>query len=119
MENGDFGIICLNGFLVLLGLGIAVLTVAGQWKIFTKAGQPGWAAIIPIYNIIVLLEVAKQPLWMIILYFIPIGNIIATIIVNIELANRFNKSGGFAAGLILLPFIFYPILGFGYSEYQG
>ena len=61
------------------------------WKVFTKAGKPGWAAIIPIYNMIVLLEVTKQPLWMIILFFLPVANLIALIIVNIELAKLFNK----------------------------
>ena len=120
MENGDyFWVLCLNGFWMLIWLAIAALTVIGYWKVFTKAGKPGWAAIIPIYNMIVLLEVTKQPLWMIILFFLPVANLIALIIVNIELAKLFNKSGGFAAGLILLPFVFYPILGFGDAQYQG
>ena len=89
-----------------------------MWKIFTKAGKPGWAAIVPIYNIIVMLEVARQPLWMIILFFIPIADIIVGIIVLIGISNNFGKSGGFTAGLFFLSLIFFPILAFGSAEYQ-
>jgi len=96
---------------------IAIPQIAGMWAIFTKAGQPGWAAIVPIYNIIVLLEITGKPVWWVILFLCPCVNIIVSIIVAIELANRFGQGGGFAVGLILLPFIFYPILGFGQSRY--
>jgi len=88
------------------------------WKIFTKAGKPGWASIIPIYNLIVLLEITRQPMWIIIFYFFPILNLVAAIIVSVELAKKFGYSPGFAAGLIILPIIFYPILAFGDSMYQ-
>jgi hypothetical protein len=90
-----------------------------MWKIFSKAGKPGWAAIIPIYNAIVLLEIVDKPLWWIILMFIPIVNFVISIIVTVELAKKFGQSTGFAIGLILLAPIFYPILGFGSAQYQG
>lgn len=95
-----------------------VLVIAAMWRIFNKAGEPGWAAIIPIYNVIVLLRVAGKPWWWFLLFIIPIVNLIISIIVAIDLARNFGKGGAFAAGLIFLPFIFYPILAFGDARYQ-
>jgi len=89
------------------------------WKMFSKAGQPGWASIIPIYNVIVLLQIAGKPVWWILLCMIPLVQIVPLIIMNIEIAAKFGKDGGFAVGLTLLPFIFFPILGFGSATYQG
>ncbi len=97
---------------------LVVLIVAGMWKVFVKAGKPGWAAIIPIYNVIVLLEIAGKPLWWFILLLIPFVNLIVMIIVLVALARNFGKGIGFALGLLILPFIFYPILGFGDARYQ-
>ncbi|EJF51885.1 hypothetical protein SapgrDRAFT_0126 [Saprospira grandis DSM 2844] len=87
--------------------------IAGSWKIFEKAGKPGWAAIVPIYNIIVALEIAEKPIWWIILPIIPV------FVVPIEIAKRFGKGTGFAMGMIFLPFVFLPLLGFGEAHYQG
>ncbi len=100
-------------------LALIVAIIAGFWKVFVKAGKPGWAAIIPIYNAIVLLEIAGKPLWWIILFFIPIVNIIVGIIACIALAKKFGKSDAFGVGLALLGFIFFPILGFGDAQYQA
>jgi len=97
---------------------VILLTIIGMWKVFVKAGKPGWAAIIPIYNIIVLLEIVGKPLWWVILFLIPIVGFIVAIIVCIALARNFGKGVGFAIGLLLLPFLFYPILGFGDARYQ-
>jgi hypothetical protein len=105
------------GFLVELL--VLVLYVVSMWKVFVKAGKPGWAAIIPIYNIIVLLEVAERPLWWIILFFIPIANLVVLIIVSLDVARVFGKGTGFGIGLWLLGFIFYPILAFGDARYGG
>ena len=99
--------------------GVIVLMLAGFWKTFSKAGKPGWAAIIPIYNMVVLLEVAGKPLWWIVLFFIPLVNFVAAILVSIEVAKAFGKGAGFGLGLAFLGPIFYPILGFGSAEYQG
>jgi hypothetical protein len=97
---------------------ILLITVVAHWKIFTKAGQPGWASIIPIYNMVVLLTIVKKPIWWIILAFIPVVNVIIAIIVTHELSKSFGKGVGFTVGLILLPFIFFPILAFGKATYR-
>jgi Family of unknown function (DUF5684) len=110
----------MTGLLILvIELAIVVAVIAGIWKVFVKAGKPGWAAIIPIYNLIVLLQIAGKPLWWIILFFIPLVNIIMAILVGIAVAKNFGKSDAFGVGLGLLGFIFYPILGFGDAQYQG
>jgi hypothetical protein len=101
----------------IVWLAVVVLMIVSVWKVFTKAGQPGWASIVPIYNIIVMLQVAGKPLWFIALFFVPIANIVAMILVYVALARVFGKGGGFAAGMIFLPFIFFPILGFGGATY--
>ncbi len=105
-------------FLVLM-LAIAVLVIVGLWKVFEKAGQPGWAAIIPIYNIYILLKIVGRPWWWIILFIIPIVSLIITIIVYIDVAKSFGKSVLFGIGLIFLAPIFICILGFGDSKYIG
>lgn len=98
---------------------VIVAVVAGLWKVFVKAGKPGWAAIIPIYNIVVMLEIVGKPIWWIVLMLIPFVNIVVAIIVSIALAEKFGKSAAFGIGIALLGFIFIPILGFGDSRYQG
>lgn len=104
-------------FVILIYLAIIVLMIASLWKIFSKAGKPGWASIVPIYNIIVMLEIVGKPTWWIILYLIPFVNIVVGIIINIQMAKAFGKDTGFAIGLILLPFIFFPLLAFGNAQY--
>jgi hypothetical protein len=103
----------------VFGLAFAVLMIVSGWKIFTKAGKPGWASIVPIYNIIVMLEIVGKPLWWIVLFLIPLVNFIAGIMVSIALAEKFGKSTGFALGLVFLPFIFFPMLAFGDARYKG
>ena len=103
--------------MTLTYLAIILIFIASYWKVFDKAGQPGWAAIIPIYNIYILLKIVCRPSWWLLLYIIPVVNIITTIIVTLDLATRFNKDTVFGIGLILLPVIFYPILGFGDASY--
>ena len=100
-------------------IAVSVIMIAAMWKVFTKAGKPGWAAIIPIYNIIVLLSIAGKPTWWIVLFLIPIVSFVILILTYVGLANRFGKGGGFAVGLVLLSPIFIPILGFGSAQYQG
>ncbi len=107
------------GVIMLFWLAVIVVVLASVWKVYTKAGKPGWAALVPFYNVYVLLEIAGKPGWWLVLMLIPIINIIVAIVTVLALATRFEKSGGFAAGLILLPFIFYPILGFGDSKYSA
>ncbi|PLX31942.1 MAG: signal peptidase I [Ignavibacteria bacterium] len=98
---------------------IAVFYIICYWKVFEKAGQPGWAAIVPIYNIIVMLQIVGKPVWWIILMFIPCVNIVIALLIYLDMARVFGKSTGFGVGLFLLGFIFLPILAFGDAEYQG
>lgn len=98
---------------------VAVLAIVAMWKIFTKAGKPGWASIIPIYNTIVLLEIVGRPVWWILLMLIPFVNIIILVILMLDLAKSFGKGTGFAIGLIVLTTIFFLILGFDSSTYKG
>jgi hypothetical protein len=98
---------------------LVIIILASQWVIFRKAGRPGWACLIPFYNIYVLLQVAGKPGWWLILMFIPLVNLIIAIITMFGLAENFGKSGAFAVGLILLSIVFFPILAFGSSEYIG
>jgi hypothetical protein len=98
---------------------VIILMIASIWKVFSKAGQPGWAAIIPIYNLYVLCKVAGRPGWWVLLMLIPLVNLIILIIVCIDVAKAFGKGTGFGLGLAFLGFIFFPILGFGSAQYQG
>ena len=109
-----FGIAYLVFLLVLYAL-----IVVANWKIFTKAGKPGWASIIPFYNLYVLFEIAGMNGWLFLLLCLPIVNIVMMIMLYINLAKAFGKGTGFMIGLIFLPNIFTLILAFGSSQYQG
>ncbi len=118
--TGDPGVFAALGIgYIIVMLVLTVFFIFCFWKIFTKAGQPGWAAIIPIYNIYVLLQIVGRPGWWLILMLIPCVNIVVMILVCLDLARVFGKDTGFAIGLILLGFIFIPILAFGDARYQG
>jgi len=104
--------------ILIMQLMVSILMIISMWKIFVKAGQPGWAILIPFYNIFVMLKVAGKPGWWFLLLFLPIINIVISIIILIGISENFGKSGGFAVGLLFLPFIFYPILAFSDAEYQ-
>jgi Family of unknown function (DUF5684) len=103
----------------IIGLAVAVLIIAAMWKVFSKAGQPGWAAIIPIYNLYIWCKIVGRPGWWIILMLIPFVNFIIMIVLSIDLAKSFGKGAGFGIGLALLSIIFMPILAFGSAQYQG
>ena len=104
---------------VIIYVLIIALLIVSQWKIYLKADKPGWACIIPIYNIIVLLEIVGKPWWWLLLLLIPLVNVVFLIWMTNLLSKSFGKSEGFTIGLILLPFIFYPILGLGEAKYNG
>ncbi len=108
-----------GGAFMIVWLAVLVLVIAGMWKVFVKAGQPGWAAIIPIYNLVVLVQIVGRPLWWVILMLIPCVNIIFFIILMNDLSKSFGQGVGFTLGLIILGFIFIPILGFGGAKYLG
>ena len=104
---------------MIVGLLIALLLIIAMWKVFTKAGQPGWASIIPIYNLYIWCKIVGRPGWWIILMLIPFVNFVICIILCIDMAKSFGKGAGFGIGLALLGIIFWPILGFGSAQYQG
>lgn len=119
-ESYDSGLLGAIGAVgVIFYLAILVLVVAGIWKLFEKAGKPGWAAIIPIYNIVIWCEIVGKPAWWVIFCFIPLANLIVLIILINLLSKSFGKGVGYTIGLIIFPFIFYPVLGFGSATYQG
>jgi|SRR5437667_6864976 len=97
---------------------VILVMIAALWKVFTKAGEPGWAAIVPIYNIIVMLKIAGKPAWWLVLMLIPFVNLVVAIIMVVSLAKNFGKGTGFALGMLFLAPIFYPILAWGDAKYQ-
>lgn len=109
----------IAGIVGLIYLAIIVVMIASFWKIFDKAGEPGWAAIVPIYNVVVLLKIVGRPVWWIVLLIVPFVNFIIGILVSLDLAKSFGKEIGFALGLIFLGIVFYPLLAFGDASYQG
>jgi hypothetical protein len=106
------------GFTLVM-LAFVVLMIASGWKIFSKAGEPGWASIVPIYNVIVVLKIGGKPVWWILLFLIPLVNFIIGILLAIAIAEKFGKGTGFGLGMAFLPFIFYPMLAFGDAQYRG
>ena len=98
---------------------IWILLIIANWMIFTKAGEPGWKSIIPLYNVYIQYKIAWGNGWLFLLNIIPIVNIVISIVFEVKLAKAFGKSGAFAVGLIFLPNIFQLILGFGSARYIG
>jgi len=107
------------GIVMIIYLAIFLVTIIGCWKAYSKAGQPGWSCIIPIYNMVVWLQICGRPIWWIILLLIPLVNLIIFIVICIDFAKSFGKGVGFGLGIFFLGFIFIPILGFGSATYQG
>jgi len=108
-----------SGVSSLCSLALAVVVIAGMWKVFSKAGKPGWAAIIPFYNIYTLLQITGRPTWWILLFFVPCVNIVVLVMICMDVAKAFGRSQMFGVGLALLSFIFFPVLGFGDSKFMG
>jgi uncharacterized membrane protein YhaH (DUF805 family) len=113
-NGGGMGVIGWFFYVAIIAFAIVV-----QWKLFVKAGKPGWASLVPIYNILVLLEIVGKPWWYLLLLLIPVVDIVILIMVMIALAKVFGKDGGFAVGLIFLSIIFMAILAFGDAKYLG
>ena len=108
------------GVVLFFDLIIFVVAVAIMWKLFVKAGKPGWAAIIPIYNTLVLLEIAGRPWWWLLLLFIPIVNIVILFMLSLDIAKAFGKSTMFGVlGLFIFSVIGYAMLAFGSAKYVG
>jgi hypothetical protein len=117
--GGGAAAVTVSVIILLIYLAVIVLMIASSWKVFTKAGKPGWASIVPIYNTIVQLEIIGRPIWWLILLLIPFVNIIFLIIVTFDLAKVFGKDMVFGLLLLFVPIIGYPMLAFGNATYQG
>jgi hypothetical protein len=114
------GILAFGGIMMIVCLAIAVVCIVGMWKVFEKSGQPGWACIIPFYNIYILLKIAGRPGWWLLLFLIPLVNLVLVLLVSIDIAKSFGQSAVFGVVLIfLLAGIGYVILGFGNYRYVG
>ncbi len=118
-------LLALGTAFMVFGLLVMVFMIIALWFLFVKAGEPGWAAIIPIYNILIWLKVAGKPWWWIfaiLLNFIPVvGSILVlvwAILVWHGISKNFGKDAGYTVGLVLLPFVFVPILAWGDAVYQ-
>jgi hypothetical protein len=105
--------------IVLCSLVLALIIVIAQWKVFTKAGQPGWACLIPVYNCYIMTKIAGKPWWWILMFLIPFVNLVYAIWLTNMISKSFGKDEAFTVGLLLLGIVFWPILGFGDSKYQG
>ena len=108
------------GLLMIIYFAVLIVGIVALWKVFQKAGEPGWAAIIPIYNMYVLLKIAGRPGWWLLLLLVPFVNLIVYVVLSLDIAKNFGKSQLFGiVGLWLFSFIGYLILGFGDAKYVG
>ena len=105
--------------LLFFCLAIVVFIYAALWKVFVKAGRPGWEAIIPIYNAYIMTKIAGKPGWWVLMFFLPVVNVIFAIWLYNMISKSFGKDEAFTVGLILLGIVFWPILGFGSAKYLG
>jgi len=114
------GLLAFSGVMMLFMLAIMVVVILGFWKVFEKAGQPGWAAIVPIYKAYILLKIIGRPAWWLVLFMIPLVNIAIALIVALDVAKSFGQSQAFGiVMLFLLMGIGYLVLGFGNYRYIG
>ena len=113
-DTGLFGLI----FVLIFVLALCAVLIISMWKIFVKAGRPGWAALIPFYNSYCEFDIAFGTGWMFLLGFIPCVNFVVMILLYFKLAKVFGKGTGFGFGLLFLPMVFFPILAFGDAEYD-
>jgi hypothetical protein len=104
---------------LLVLVGLSVLVVVSNWRLYEKAGQPGWGALVPIYNVVLLVRIAGRSWWWVVLLLTPYVGAVFMIVVAIDLARNFGRGAGFGVGLAFLPMMFFPILAFGESRYLG
>jgi len=119
LQQGDTFSNILSTLIIIFGLIIGIIELMAMWNIFTKAGKPGWAVLIPIYNLYIVLEIVGREWWWLLFMLIPIVNAVFLIILVFDLAKSFGKGTGFALGLLFLDLIFILILGFGDAHYVG
>lgn len=103
---------------LLICIPLTVLMIVSGWKVFTKAGQPGWGVLIPIFNVYLWVKMAGKPGWWVVLMILPVVSFVIGILLAVEIAKAFGKSTGFAVLMIFLPIIALPILAFGDATYR-
>jgi hypothetical protein len=108
----------ISGITLVASAVMAVFGLAGVGAIFAKAGKPGWAVVVPVYNLLLLLKIAGRPQWWLALLLIPFVNLFAFLFVSIDVAHNFGKRTAYGLGLSFLGFVFYPLLGFGPARYR-
>jgi Family of unknown function (DUF5684) len=106
-------------FFWVIYIAILALMVVSMWKLFVRAGKPGWASIIPLYSNIVMLEIAGKPIWWFFMLFIPVVNIVFAFLTLYHFSKSYGKAEGFSIGVALLSVIFIPLLAFSDAKYQG
>lgn len=109
----------IGAVIVVIYLAVAVFYFVAGWKVFAKAGQPGWGVFVPIFNLYLVCKISGRPVWWMILFIIPLVNIVVGLFLAMDVAKAFSKSSGFGIGLWLLGFIFVPILGYGTAQYTN
>lgn len=105
--------------LLLVILAVCILIIASQWIVYQKAGQAGWKCLVPFYNMYILMEISGKPGWWMFLLLIPLVGVVILLFALLSLARKFRRSELFGVGLLFLPMIFFPVLAFGGSEYEG
>jgi len=108
-----------SAVVLVIQLAVLVALVAGMAKVFAKADEPAWGAIVPIYNTYLLIKIGGNPWWYLLLLLIPLVNVLVLAKVSIDVAKSFDKGVGYGIGLWLLQPLFYPLLGFGDATYGG
>lgn len=103
---------------IIIGGALFIFMVAAMWKVFKKAGRPGWAAIIPIYNTYITIKIAGKSGWWLLAFFIPFINIVAVVYIFYNFAKVFGKGVGYTLLLIFLPIIAWPMLAWGSAKYK-
>ena len=106
-------------FVILIVMAVSILMIIAMWRIFTKAGKPGWASLVPIYNMVVMMQIVGRPEWQVVLMFLPFAHIYISIVLPLDLAKSFGKTTGFGVLMIFFPAIMNPILSFGSIRYFG
>lgn len=122
LQEGGAGLAVAGAFIVvmwLIAIALGLLTVAGMWKAFAKAGEPGWGAIIPIYNAYLMLKIGGNSGWWLLGLLIPLVNLLVAIKASVDVSKAFGQGLGIGLGLAFLSFVFWPMLGFGDYRYQG
>ena len=104
---------------LLFQLALIVIQVTGMWAVFTKAGHAGWKAIIPVYNLYVMLQIGEQAWWWLLLVFVPVVNLYAVYKIHAGVARAFGRGIGFGLGLAFFGILFFPLVGFGDYQYRS